>query len=69
MQVCVRVLRHVIVEHDVHAFDVHSTTEQVGRDEDAFLKVLELLVAIQTAYKHIGSCKDTVRKLYAYIHT
>ncbi len=44
VEVGVRVLRHVVVEHDVHALDVHATTEQVRRHQDALLEVLELLV-------------------------
>ncbi len=35
MQVGVGVLRHVVVEHDVDALNVHAATEQVGGDQDA----------------------------------
>ena len=45
MQVGVGVLGHVVVEHDVHALDVHATAEEVRRDEDPLLEVLELLIA------------------------
>lgn len=48
MQVCVRVFGHVIVEDDVYTLDVHPAPEQVGRDEDTLLEVLELLVATQS---------------------
>ena len=34
MQVRVRVLRHVVVEHDIHALDIHAATEQVGGDQN-----------------------------------
>jgi hypothetical protein len=44
VEVGVRVLRHVVVEHDVHALDVHATAEQVRRHQDTLLEVLELLV-------------------------
>ena len=44
MQVCVRVLRHVVVEDDVDSLDVHPAAEQVGGDQDPLLEILELLV-------------------------
>ena len=50
MKIGVRVLRHVIVEDDVDALDVHSATEQIGRHQNALLEVLELLVAVQPAH-------------------
>ena len=49
VQVGVGVIRHVVVEHDVHAFNVHSSAKQIGGHKDTLLEVLELLVAIQTA--------------------
>ena len=49
MQVGVRVLGHVVVKDDVDALDVHATTKQVSGHQDALLKVLELLVAVQPA--------------------
>lgn len=47
MQIGVRVLGHVVVEHDVHSLNVHATTEQVCGDQNALLEVLELLVTRQ----------------------
>ena len=44
MQVCVSVLRHVVVEDDVDTLDVHPTAEQVGRHQNSLLEVLELLI-------------------------
>ena len=35
VEVGVSVLGHVVVEHDVHALDVHSAAEQVRRDQDS----------------------------------
>lgn len=35
MQVGVRILGHVVVEHDVDTFNVHATTEEIGGDQDA----------------------------------
>ena len=45
MQIRVGIFGHVVVEDDVHSLDVHTTTEQVGCYQDAFLEILELLVA------------------------
>ena len=50
MQVGVRVFRHVIVEDDVDTLNVHATSEQIRCHKNAFLEVLELLVAIQAAH-------------------
>ena len=44
MQVSVSVLRHVVVEDNVDALNVHATTKQVGGDQNPLLEVLELLV-------------------------
>merc|ERR1719336_2444938 len=44
VQVCVCVLRHIVVEDDVNALNVHSTAKQVGGDQNPLLEVLELLV-------------------------
>ena len=49
VQVGVGVFRHVVVEDDVDALDVHAATEQIGCHQDALLKVLELLVATESA--------------------
>lgn len=35
MQVGVGVFGHVVVEHDVHTFNVHAATEEIRGDEDA----------------------------------
>ena len=34
MQVGVRVLRHIVVEYDVDALDVHASAKEVGGHED-----------------------------------
>jgi len=49
VQIGVGVFRHVVVEDDVDALDVHAATEQIGCHQDALLKVLELLVATESA--------------------
>ena len=48
VKVGVRVLRHVIVEHDVDPLYVHATTKQVGGHQDPLLEVLELLIPGQS---------------------
>jgi hypothetical protein len=47
MEVGVGVFGHVVVEDDVDAFDIHSTSEKIRRHEDALLEILELLVATE----------------------
>ena len=54
MQIGVGVFRHVIIEDDVHALDVHSASKQVGGHKDALLEVFELLVTPQTLL--LGHC-------------
>lgn len=44
MKVRVRILRHVVVEHDVDSLDVHAPAKQVGRNKDPPLEVFKLLV-------------------------
>mmetsp|Transcript_69782 Transcript_69782/g.202250 ORF Transcript_69782/g.202250 Transcript_69782/m.202250 type:complete len:323 (+) Transcript_69782:332-1300(+) len=46
MQVRVAVLGHVVVDNDVHALDVDAAAEQVRCDQNPFLELLELLVAL-----------------------
>lgn len=39
-------IREVVVDHNVHAFDVDTATEQIRRYQDPLLEVLELLVSV-----------------------
>jgi len=48
MEVSVGVLGHVIVEDNVDTLNIHTTAEQVRRDQNAALEVLEQLVALET---------------------
>lgn len=48
VQVGIGILWHVIVKHNVDSLDIHATAEQVCGHQDAFLEVLELLIARQT---------------------
>lgn len=47
VQVGIRVLWHVIVEHDVDSLNVHASAKQISSHQDATLEVLELLVSGQ----------------------
>lgn len=40
-------LWHVVVDHDVDALDVDASPNKVGRDQNALLPLLELLVHLQ----------------------
>ena len=44
VKVCVGILGHVVVEHDVDTLYVHSSAKQIGRDQNTLLEVFELLV-------------------------
>jgi len=48
MQVGIRVLRHVVVEHDVDSLDIDTSAKQVGGHEDSSLKVFELAVPFES---------------------
>ncbi len=66
MQIGVGVFGHVIIEHNIDAFNVHTTTEQICGDENSFLEILKLLIAAQaeicqTHLRSIIECTLTVR--------
>lgn len=44
VQISIRVLWHVVVEHDVDPLDIHPSAKQVGGHQYPPLEVLELLV-------------------------
>lgn len=59
MEISVCILGHVIIEHNVDALNVHSTTEQIGCDKNALLKVFELLIASQSLFlRHLSMNGD-----------
>jgi hypothetical protein len=45
MQIGVRILRHVIIEGNVHPLNVHASTKQVGSHKNSSLKIFELLIS------------------------
>ena len=48
MKVGVTVLWHVVVEHNVHPLNIHTSAKQVGSDKYSLVEVLETLVAAQS---------------------
>lgn len=44
VEVCVRILWHVVVENNVDSLNVHASAKQVGCNKDPPLEVFELLV-------------------------
>ena len=42
VEVGVGVLRHVVVEHDVDALNVHSAAKQVGGDQDSLERSINI---------------------------
>jgi hypothetical protein len=48
MEVGIRLVGHVVVDGDVDALDIDTTTEDVSGYTDASLELLELLVALDT---------------------
>jgi hypothetical protein len=48
VEVGVGLIGHVVVDSDVDALDVDTTTEDVSGDTDTGLELLELLVALDT---------------------
>ena len=51
VQVCVGVLRHVVVEDNVDALDVHATAEEVGGNKNPLLEILELLIPVENKFE------------------
>ena len=44
VEIGVGVFWHVVIEDDVHSFNVHSSPKKVGGHQDSFLEILELLI-------------------------
>lgn len=47
MQIGIRILGHIVVENNVYAFDVHSTSKEIRRHEKTLVEVLESLITLQ----------------------
>lgn len=50
MQITIRIRRRIVADRNVDAFDVDTTTKDVGGHEDALFKVLKLLVALDAFF-------------------
>ncbi len=50
MQVCVRVLGHVKVDHNVDALNVDAAAKKLRRDQNAVLEVLEGIEALEAFF-------------------
>ena len=61
VKVGIRVIGHVVVEHNVHSLDIHTTAKEVCANQDALFEVLELLVTLQPTPKEKEK-KDRVKK-------
>ena len=48
MQVGIRAVRHVVVNHDVDSLDIDSSSEDVSGHHDSLLEVLEGFVSLQS---------------------
>ena len=48
MEVSVSLVGHIVVDSDVDTLDIDTTTEDISRDTDTGLELLELLVALDT---------------------
>ena len=55
MKIRVTIFGHIVVEDDVHSFDVHPTTEQIRRHENPGLEFFEFFVASQPETNHSRS--------------
>ena len=49
MQITVCITGRIVVDDNIHAFNVDAATKNIGGNENTLFKVLELLVAVDTA--------------------
>lgn len=59
MQVAVRVRGTIVVDDNVHALNINSTTENVGSDKNTLFKCLESGISSDTA----GGCEKAGERL------
>merc|ERR1712212_393469 len=50
MKVSIGIFGHIVIENNVDTLNIHSTAEQVGRNQYATLEVLEELVPLETLF-------------------
>lgn len=51
VQVRISISRSIVVDDDVDSFDIDTSTEDVGCDQDSLLEVLEHLVSVDSGMK------------------
>lgn len=60
MQIGLRVLREVEVDHDVHRLNIDTTGEQVSANEATGLTILEVVIdAVTVTLLHLGMDVET----------
>jgi hypothetical protein len=50
MEISIRILWHIVVENDVNSFDIDTSSEKIGGDQNSSLKVFELAVPLQSLF-------------------
>lgn len=63
MEIRVRIFGHIVIEDDIHTFDVHATAEQIRCDENSSLKFFEFLVPSQTIFLRHATMNFDGRKI------
>merc|ERR1711931_215433 len=48
MKICVRIFRHIIIEDDVDSFNIHTTTKQIGGNQNTALEIFKFLITGKT---------------------
>lgn len=47
MQICVWIFWHIIIEHNIHAFNIHTTTKKIRCNKNTLLEELFLRIKLQ----------------------
>lgn len=61
MEIAVSIVWQVVVDCEVNALDVNSSTENIGGYADAFVELFELFVAFDTGGRLLGYSSRDVR--------
>jgi hypothetical protein len=57
VQVRVSVGGKIVVDGEVNALDINTTTEDIGGNTDTLVELLELLVALDTRWRSANCCR------------
>jgi len=49
VEVGIGVLGHVVVDDDIHSFNINTSSKEVGSDHDTRVEFLELLVSLNSS--------------------